>query len=236
MPPWRSCVRRRRASTSTASIAAPTISPHASAKPPTNGCFRAPVPCRASRCSPTTRTSRSPSPASGTWRGWSVPASTSVAPPRPAHPPSCSATTAPSAGASPRPISTARICSSSGSIRPIPAATSRLTAPAHLRSVTRRSTCCGASPSQCGCARPVTAWSSTTSSPAAAKIRTCPASRPRAMCSPSRRLPSTAPIRRVKDSPASASPRTGTNSWPPPARSSRRCRTSSMPTRPETRG
>ena len=61
-----------------------------------------------------------PSPAPGISPAWSGRASTFAAPPRPARPPSCSATTARSAGASPPPTSTARTCSSSGSIRPIP--------------------------------------------------------------------------------------------------------------------
>ncbi len=87
--------------------------PRASARLPTNGCCRALIRFRASRCSPTIRISPCPSPAPGTSRAWSGPASTSAAPPRPARPPSCSATTARSAGASPPPTSTARTCSSS---------------------------------------------------------------------------------------------------------------------------
>ena len=71
---------------------------------------------------------------------------------------SCSATTARSAGASPPPTSTARTCSSSGSIRPIPAATSRPTARARSACARRRSTCCGAIRCACACAAPVTAW------------------------------------------------------------------------------
>ena len=133
-----------RAPTSTGSITPPTTSPRASARRPTNGWCRARMRSRASRCSPTTRTWRSAFPASGISPAWSGRASTSAAPPRPARPPSCSATTARSAGASPPPTSTARTCSSSGSIRPIPTATSRPTARGRSACATRRSTSRGA--------------------------------------------------------------------------------------------
>ncbi len=71
--------------------------------------------------------------------------------------PWCWATTAPSAGASPRRISTVRTSSSSASIRPIRTATSRPTAPAPSACARKRSRSPGASPSRCGCAKRATA-------------------------------------------------------------------------------